>query len=79
MFLSSFFSFSLFLFFLGSVLVWFPEVSLVYKTEKKRERRGGSVGWRAEVGTHMWKFTVRATSWNEDVGFGIKTAISWLL
>lgn len=40
---------------------------------------GGTEGSRGsgECGTtHMWKFSLRAAGWNEDVGFGMKIAIS---
>lgn len=41
----------------------------------KEGMEGSSGGW----GEHTWKFNVRAAPWNEDVGFGMKIAISWFL
>lgn len=47
--------------------------------KQRGKRKGGGGGGRQQGDTHMWKFNVRAAPWNEDVGFGMKIAISWLL
>lgn len=66
-------SFFLLFLFLSSVCFVFQQKSLIFFEKGRRGSNGG------QLGGHMWKFNVRGAHWNEDVAFGMKIAISWLL